>query len=50
MAYKSPREELEEFLAAQPSWLRKILQLDLSLTTDEQVAEAQLLSVPVRTS
>jgi hypothetical protein len=38
MAYKSPEEKLEEFLAAQPSWLRKILQDDLSLTPDEQLA------------
>ena len=38
MAFKSPEEELEQFLAAQPSWLRKILQLDFSFTTDEQLA------------
>jgi hypothetical protein len=36
VAFNSPEEELEQFLAAQPSWLRKILLLDSSLTTDEQ--------------
>jgi hypothetical protein len=38
VAFKSPGEELEQFLAAQPSWLRKILQLDWSFTTDEELA------------
>jgi hypothetical protein len=33
--FKDPEEELEEFLAAQPSWLRKILQRDLALSPDE---------------
>jgi hypothetical protein len=32
---KSPEGELEEFLAAQPSWVRKLLQAD-PLTPDEQ--------------
>jgi hypothetical protein len=36
--FKSPQEELAQFLSAQPSWLRKILQLDYSLTTDEHLA------------
>ena len=38
MAFKSPEEELEQFLAAQPSWLQKILQLDMSLTDEERLA------------
>ena len=38
MAFKSPEEELEQFLAAQPSWLRKILLLDFALTRDEGTA------------
>ncbi len=38
MAYKSPEEELEKFLSAQPSWLRKILQYDFPLTHDEILA------------
>jgi hypothetical protein len=38
VAFNNPEEELEQFLAAQPSWLRKILQLDYSLTTDEHLA------------
>jgi hypothetical protein len=32
---KSPEDELEEFLALLPSWHRRILQLDYSLTPDE---------------
>ncbi len=38
MAFKSPEEELEQFLAAQPSWLRKILLLDFPFTQDEGIA------------
>jgi hypothetical protein len=38
VSFKSPEEELDEFLAAQPSWLRKILQLDYSLSRDEHLA------------
>ena len=38
MAFNSPEEELEQFLAAQPSWLRKILLLDSSFTQDEGIA------------
>jgi hypothetical protein len=38
LAFNGPEEELEQFLAAQPSWLRKILLLDFSLTTDEHLA------------
>jgi len=38
VAFKSPEEELEQFLAAQPSWLRKILRFDVSLTPNEQAA------------
>jgi hypothetical protein len=38
VAFKSPEGELEQFLAAQPSWLRKILQLDWSLTSEEHLA------------
>ena len=34
MGFKSPEDELAEFLAAQPSWLRKILQLDHSLSRE----------------
>jgi hypothetical protein len=34
----SPEEELDQFLAAQPSWLRKILERDYSLTADEHLA------------
>jgi hypothetical protein len=36
--FKSPVDELEEFLAAQPSWLQKILQLDYSLSREEFLA------------
>jgi len=35
MASKSPEQELEEFLCAKPSWLRKILQLNFDLTQEE---------------
>ena len=38
MDFKSPADELEEFLAAQPSWLQKILQLDYSLSREEFLA------------
>jgi len=36
--FKSPEDDLEEFLAKQPSWLRKILQFDGSLSLDEHQA------------
>jgi hypothetical protein len=32
---KSPEEEVDEFLASKPSWLRKILQFDHSFSSDE---------------
>jgi len=38
VGFKTPEKELRQFLDAQPSWLRKILQLDFSLTTDEHLA------------
>lgn len=38
MDFKTPEEELEEFLAARPSWARKLLQFDFSLTGDEYTA------------
>ncbi|MGA8152746.1 MAG: hypothetical protein WB952_17480 [Terriglobales bacterium] len=41
MGFKTPEEELEQFLAAQPSWLRKLLQFDFSLTFDEHLAWTQ---------
>jgi hypothetical protein len=36
--FKTPEEELAEFLAAQPSWLRKILERDFNLSWDEGMA------------
>ena len=38
MGFKTPEEELEEFLAARPSWVRKLLQSDFLLTEDEYAA------------
>src|ERR1022692_3885007 len=39
MGFKTPEEELEEFLAARPSWARKVLQADyFSLTVEEEFA------------
>ena len=39
MGSKTPEEELAEFLASQPSWLRKVLQLQFeSLSPDEMLA------------
>jgi hypothetical protein len=35
MGFKSPEEELAEFLAALPSWHRKILEQDCSLSPEE---------------
>lgn len=35
MDLKSPEEEVDEFLASKPSWLRKILQFDHSFSSDE---------------
>jgi hypothetical protein len=39
--FATAEEELQQFLDAQPSWLRKILQLDLSLSPDEQSSWVQ---------
>jgi len=39
--FKSPEDELEEFLASLPSWHRKILELDYSFSRDERLALAQ---------
>jgi hypothetical protein len=42
MGSKSPEQELEEFLAAKPSWLRKILRLEHDdLTKEEKLAWQQ---------
>jgi len=41
VGFETPEEKLQQFLDAQPSWLRKILQLDLSLSPDEQSAWVQ---------
>jgi hypothetical protein len=38
MGSKSPEQDLEEFLAAKPSWLRKVLQLNFALTQQELLA------------
>lgn len=38
MGPNSPEQELEEFLAAKPSWLRKTLQRNFSLTQEELLA------------
>jgi hypothetical protein len=38
MRLKSPEDELEEFLAGQPSWRRKLLLDDLSLSKEEASA------------
>ena len=38
MDFKSPEDTLEEFLRPLPSWHRKILQLDYSLSPDESSA------------
>ena len=38
MGSKTPEEELEEFLASRPSWQRKLLELDFSLSPDEMLA------------
>jgi hypothetical protein len=38
MDRKSPEETLGEFLAEQPSWLQKILQLDYSMMSDDEVS------------
>jgi hypothetical protein len=35
---KSPEEEIDEFLASKPSWLRKLLQFDFSISSDEWLA------------
>lgn len=40
----TPEEELQKFLDAQPSWLRKLLQLDFSLSQDEHLAWNQSAS------
>jgi hypothetical protein len=41
MGSKSHEQDLKEFLAAKPSWLRKILQLDFDLTSEELLAWQQ---------
>lgn len=41
MGIKSPEDELAEFLALLPSWHRKILQLDDSLSREEFLAYLQ---------
>lgn len=41
MDFKSPEDELEEFLVSLPSWHRKILELDYSLSRDELSAWQQ---------
>jgi len=41
MGSKTPEEELDEFLAAQPTWLQKLLQYDLRLTAGENYAALQ---------
>lgn len=41
MAHKNAEEELQQFLATKPSWLRKLLQLDFSLSPDDHVAWSQ---------
>ncbi len=38
---KSPEDEVNEFLATQPSWLQKFLQLDFSLSREELSAWQQ---------
>ena len=38
MNVKNPEEEIDEFLNAKPSWLRKILQFDYSFSSDEWLA------------
>jgi len=38
---KTPRDQLREFVAAQPTWLQKILQLDFSLSQEELLAWSQ---------
>jgi hypothetical protein len=38
MDSKNPEQELEAFLAQQPSWLQKLLQLNFGLTHDEMLA------------
>jgi hypothetical protein len=45
MESKSPEQELEQFLAQKPPWLRKAVQR-LSLTDDEQVEMAGVASWP----
>ena len=41
MDSESPERELEQFLAAQPSWLRKLLQADNALSPEEQACLVQ---------
>jgi hypothetical protein len=35
VGFKSPEEELDQFLAERPSWMRKVLEWDFSLTKEE---------------
>lgn len=41
MGFKTPEDELDQFLATKPSWLRKILELDLALSNAEELAWSQ---------
>jgi hypothetical protein len=38
VGFTSPEKKLEEFLASQPVWLQKILQLNYSLSQEELIA------------
>lgn len=38
MGFKTPEDELDQFLATKPSWLRKILEFDLPLSDAEKLA------------
>ena len=38
MGFKTPEDELDQFLATKPSWLRKILEFDLPLSNPEKLA------------
>jgi hypothetical protein len=44
VGFATPEEELKQFLDAQPSWLRKFLQLDFSLSQEEHLAWNQSAS------
>ena len=42
MGSKSPEQELDEFLAQKPFWLRKVLQRDFALTPEEKADMASV--------